>query len=220
LLDIERDKTVQIKNRIFYHIHRFGPHSSIWKVGNRINWVRKNKNIFNSFFDTYRFMTDNTNGNGSKHLLAAIECFRQQAIDFKQAQINDYLEMAYTVIKEQGMFIRETIFEEVRSSYFPHLPSRKTCIWVFEKEAIEYWWDSLEAQQKFILELQLTGSMHHADQKYLVNDTLDHDTLRSLAFEYWTGTEGNKSIEEEILFEGVIDVKRSFENVDEFKKVI
>ena len=128
--------------------------------------------------------------------------------------------MAYTVIKEQGMFIRETIFEEVRKSYFPHLPSRKTCIWVFEKEAVEYWWNALEGQQKLIFELQLTGSMHRADQKHLINDTLDHDTLRSLAFQYWTGAEGEKSIEEEILFEGVIDIKRSFENVGEFKQSI
>jgi len=165
-------------------------------------------------------MTDNTNGNGSKYLLAAIECFRKQPIEFKQAQINNYLEMAYNVIKEQCMFIRETIFEEVRNSYFPHLPSRKTCIWVFEKEAVEYWWKSLDAQQNLIFELQLTGSKHRADQKHLANDTLDHDTLRSLAFQYWTGAEGNKSIEEEILFEGVIDVKRSFNNVDEFKKAI
>lgn len=211
---------MQTKNEVFYHIHRTGPHSAIWKVGSRINWVRKNRNIFNSFFDTHHFVTDNTNGNGSKHFLSAIECFRQQPVEFKQAQFNYYMEMAYTVIKEQGMFIRETIFEEVRKSYFPHLPSRKTCIWVFEKEAVEYWWNALEGQQKLIFELQLTGSMHRADQKHLINDTLDHDTLRSLAFQYWTGAEGEKSIEEEILFEGVIDIKRSFENVGEFKQSI
>lgn len=209
---------MQIKNQKYYHIHRIGPHSSIWQVGNRINWVRKTPNIFNSFYDTHKVITDNTNGNGTKHFLSAMDCFRQQPPEFQQAMAFNYLDMAYTVIKEQGTFIRETIFEEVRKSYFPQLPSRKTCIWVCDKNAVEYWWNSLQSEGNYIFELNLTGSMHHADQHHLIHDTVDHDTLRSSAFQYWTGIEDSKSIETEILFEGVIDILRSFPNIDEFKQ--
>jgi hypothetical protein len=60
--------------------------------------------------------------------------------------------------------------------------------------------------------------MHYADQRNLIQDTIDHDTFRSFAFQYWTGIEGDKPIEVEILFEGVIDITRSFKDIQELKQ--
>ena len=207
-----------IKNGIFYHIHRPNTFTYLWRVGATINIFKKEPNSWNKFYDTYSISTDITNGNGRSYLLAAIKNFIRQPPDFKQQHYEEYIQLAKTAIEEQGIFIRETIFEEVRSAYFPELPSRKSCIWLMKDNAIQYWWNTLGGDKK-IFKVVVTGTLHRTDQKPLINDTVSHDKLRALAFEYWTGADGRNPIEEELLFEGIVQVTEEYQNISQFNNM-
>ena len=152
---------MEVKNVEYFHIHTIGEHSSLWKVGNRINWVQKRNNLFYDYYNTNGFLYND--GTGPLPFRQALERFLSGNEQEKQTQALDIIQWSKEVIKSQSMFIREQIFEEVRSSYFPHLPSRKTCIWVCTKDAVEYWLKTLnlhnQKSQK-IFKLQLTGSLY------------------------------------------------------------
>ena len=138
--------------------------------------------------------------------------------EYQSSQAINIIKAGQEVAKSQSMFIREEIFEEVRQNYFPQLPCRKTCIWVCTKEAIPFWWKTLGASKQKILKLNLTGSLYVADQRHLIADTFRHDDFRAKAFEYWTGSDGIQLEDQEVLFEGIIDVLEEYSNVEEFTK--
>lgn len=205
------------KNKILFHIHRIGSWSDIWKVGSTIFWGQKETNNFNRWYDTNILVYNFNDKTGTFSAKAALEKFLSLSSDHKQINCNQIVEFAYKVIDEQGIYTRETLFEEVRNNYFPQLPSRKTCIWVCEKEAIPYWWSKIQNDKK-IFQLEVTGTLHKADQKHLTNDALKHNDIRTNAFNYWTGSDGSKPIEEELLFEGTIKVLKEWNNLEEFNK--
>jgi len=210
---------MEVKNATYFHIHRVGPHSSLWQVGARINWVQKRNNLFYDYYNRTQLSHDD--GSGALPFRKALE--RYLANDdaaYKEEQGERLIQASLGIVKDLCMFVREVIFEEVRSNYFPQLPSRKTCIWVFPASATEFWWKTLKPEERRlrILKLRLTGTMHIADQRHLYADTFRHDDLRAKAFEYWTGTDGKAEEEQEMLFEGIIDVLAQYESIEAFKE--
>lgn len=206
---------MQVKNVEYFHIHRIGQHSSLWSVGSRINWVQKKNNLF---YDHY-----NQNGHyyndGTDPLPfnQALNRFLKNDKTYQNKEAINIITASQEVTKSLTMFIREQIFEEVRTNYFPHLPCRKTCIWVCTREAVKFWWDTLKSKNQKILKLNLTGSLYLADQKHLLADTYRHDDLRAKAFEYWTGCDGIILNDQEVLFEGIIDVKEEYQSLEALK---
>ena len=205
---------VEVKKAEYFHIHRVNDSSSIWEVGSRINWVQKKLNLFNEHYNKNGLFYND--GEDNLPFRQAMEKFFNATPEYQNAHIGNMLAMSQEVGKSLSMFVREQIFEEVRSNYFPHLPSRKNCIWVCSKEAVPFWWDTLGAENQKILKLSLTGSLFISDQKHLLADTVRHDDLRALAFEYWTGSDGLNVEDQEVLFEGIIDVVDSFESKEQF----
>ncbi|HGY9586988.1 TPA: DUF2441 domain-containing protein [Vibrio diabolicus] len=205
---------MEVKKAEYFHIHRVNDSSSIWEVGSRINWVQKKLNLFNEHYNKNGLFYND--GVDNLPFRQAMEKFFNATPEYQNAHIGNMLAMSQEVGKSLSMFVREQIFEEVRSNYFPHLPSRKNCIWVCSKEAVPFWWDTLGAENQKILKLSLTGSLFISDQKHLLADTVRHDDLRALAFEYWTGSDGLNVEDQEVLFEGIIDVVDSFESKEQF----
>lgn len=210
-----------VKNTEYYHVHRVGSHDDLWQANKTIFFGQKERNLFNSYYDNNApgmFIAGDQTRYAVKTALTKI---LSQPENYK---LDDYIKMLkflVGVIDDQCMFIRETIFEEVRKNYFPQLPSRQTCIWVEEKGAVPYWWNTLAKEGiKFkIFKLSLTGVIHRTDQRYLIADTLIHSDLRANAFKYWTGADGSNPTEEELLFEGIIQIIEGYTNLDEFTKV-
>jgi len=120
-------------------------------------------------------------------------------------------------LREDRIFTRETIFEEVRAKYFPNLPSRQTCIWVGTKEAIPFWWEKLSnpLNKHKIFKLGLTGILHRTNEKYLVEDNSHLDLIHN-AIRYWAGEEGSGSLSDELLFEGRIEVIEEYNDLNDF----
>jgi len=124
---------------------------------------------------------------------------------FSKQELRSRIGFLGTVVKENAMYLRENVFEQVRSQYFTNLPSRKTCIWVFEPDALDYWKTAIQGDKK-LFKLELTGVIHKADQRHLVAEILPEKILRRHAFDYWTGADGKNPVEEELLFEGIATI--------------
>ena len=106
--------------------------------------------------------------------------------------------------------VREFVFEEVRASSFPMLPSRYRCIWLIAQmpEAVRYWWKQMDARPKKLFEVQVTGKIHEASQRYLRVGTYSLNYWKGLAFKYWAGAREAESYEDEVLFEGFVKITR------------
>lgn len=202
---------MNIKNATFYHITRPNPYQNIWTVGNTINLTQKQTNYFNAYYDNYypQISIDNN----LYPILQAIQIIQQNGLYNKPDDAKYIIEQMNLTIKEMAIYLRESIFEEIRSIYFPALPSRKYCIWVCEKNSIPYWQENLGGNFP-IYELCLTGVMHRANPHYLDIEILPCEQIRVNAFNYWTGTDNNNS-QEEILFEGIIEIKNKYNNYNE-----
>lgn len=201
---------MEVKKAEFFHIHRIGQHSHMWSVGHRINWVEKRNNFFYDHYNQHGLTYDD--GIEELPFCQALDKFFASSLDYQRMEALSLLKAARDVTQSQSMFIREQIFEEVRSNYFPHLPSRKTCIWVCTRDAIDFWWNTLSPGNQKLLKLSLTGSLYIADQRHLVVDTFRHNDIRAHAFEYWTGSDGIAIENQEVLFEGIIDVVDEYDS--------
>lgn len=107
--------------------------------------------------------------------------------------------------------VRELLFEEVRSEFFPSFPSRTRCLWVIPDsvETIQYWLNELKVEglEQKLVKLNLTGKLFKANQQHLeIKRYFSFDDMRQKAFKYWSGSSGISEVEIEYLFEGFATV--------------
>ena len=108
------------------------------------------------------------------------------------------------------MFVRETVFEDIRKKYFPELPSRRNGIWLCkEGENLEYWKSKLLSPN--IFKVEVTGKIHKSCAKNLSSDgaVLSRELYSEQAFKYWSGyIHSEESVE--YLFIGSLKVIEKF----------
>jgi chlorite dismutase len=174
---------MQIENQEFYHVHRIGRHSLLWKIGNKIDFTPGLlRDEIKSFEDTVKSYSE-TNNKSYDLATASWEAVR------------DNIEC----------YIEEEIFEEVRLSKFPHLPSRLCCFYpcCTKQEVWYYWyWNTSEKRKVKIFKVTLTGVLHEADNSYRKCKIRSFYEIRNDAFHYWNGIktewyqETQKSVEQ------------------------
>ncbi|MBQ4640963.1 MAG: DUF2441 domain-containing protein [Clostridia bacterium] len=196
---------MNVKHEKFYHIHRTNELSHLWVVGNKINFTTRQMNVFNKYYESYypRITIDGNVYPMSQAL--DIICNRKLYASESNAEL--IVKQMQSITKEFAIYLRENIFEEIRANYFPSLPSRKSCLWVCDKNALDYWKATLGHEHK-VFEVSITGTIHRADQRFLNAEILPSEMIRENAFNYWTGCDGANPIEEEILAEGIVEIIR------------
>lgn len=175
-----------IQDQVFYHIQKVNHSGLSFQLGHTY-FIGEEKNPFIKFYDNF---------SASKYF-------------------DGTLAKASALLSEYFIFTRETIFEEIRLKYFPHLPSRQYCIWLIPKtqnqlEHLAYWIQKLcsNGENYQILELKCSGKIIYLNEKFIVGTPHNLNELRQLAFKYWSGTDANKNIPGiECLFEGFIKVE-------------
>ena len=200
------ERIMYVKNEMFYHFHKFLENdeiSALWQAGRDINLTKKQTNRFNSYYDSY--FPQVRISNRLYPIREAAKIIEDNKL-YSTTEIAENIFKQYTkVIREMAIYMRETIFEEIRQMYFANLPSRKCCIWVLNEPSIRYWYNTLGPTRK-LFRIKLTGVIHKADQRHLAAEILPSELIRRNAFEYWTGSDGTNTIEEELLFEGLINI--------------
>ena len=196
---------MNVINKKFFHIHRGNKFSKCWTVGNTLTFEQPYKNTFISYYDDF-CMQIAVEG-ASYPVMEAIEIIKRQELYSDADYAKQLLEQMSILAKEFALYMREDIFEEVRKAHFPELPSRKSCIWVCEEAALNYWDDILEGEAQ-IFEVAVTGKIHRADQRHLSAKLLPGSVIWQNAVNYWNGADGSNSVEEEIIAEGEVEILR------------
>lgn len=203
---------MNIENEEFFHIHRFRINGDNWKKGETI--VFKNKlNYFTEYYDAVKIGHDD--GESFLYTRNALHRFINGNNEYRNKEINNIFNLCNSAINELTTLIRELIFEEIRKISFPELPSRKSCIWVCDKQSVKQWWKKLDGNKK-ILRLSLTGTMHVGSEEYLSNDTFPLELFRQNALNYWQGKNSNNIESQEILFEGYLKILEVINSIDDF----
>jgi hypothetical protein len=178
---------MQIENQEFYHVHRMGCHSLLWKIGNQIDFTPGLiRDEMKSYYDTVKSYSE-TSTIDTNH--------------YDQATAN------WGSVRENiECYIEEEVFEEVRLSKFPHLPSRLCCFYPCynETETWYYWhWNTSSPKRDVkIFKVALTGVLHEADKSYMKYRLRPFNEIRNDAFHYWNGIktewylETQKSVEQ------------------------
>lgn len=169
-----------VQNKIFYHVQVLYPYIHPWVKG-EIHHIGTRKNYFMTYFDTF-------------------------PID----KLTDDQKLA-----EYAKFSREIIFEEIRQRYFPNLPSRHRCIWLIpsnNQQSINFWKQQLTNNDSLlqvqILELECTGIIHYANQKYVELSLGNMNVYRNNAYSYWLGIDAHPdNLDTEGIFEGTCKIK-------------
>ena len=164
---------MQVRNKEYYHIHRKEFASDKWKIGNKIVFC---KDYYNYLFDYYLK-------------------FNLQKSD---NSIPDNVK-----IKEYTMLIRELVYEEVRTAYYPSLPSRRHCAWLCDKNELELWKNTLGGDFE-IYKVIANGNIHECYAGALEDDNINFRILYEKAIAYWNGECIGNPLEKEYLFEGEI----------------
>ena len=194
-----------VENKTYYHIHVLGKKcDSLWREGSQFE-VGKDRNHFLDYYEDAKIGVHFNEGK-TISLLEIYSWLDKFDAEARKSVEKEWMEQAAKAIKEMGKYIREVIFEEVRASEFPNRPSRKTCIWLTEKEHIKSWLKVVHSGKREVFEVSVTGNIHVANEKYLGWDTLSHKELRDDAKKYWIGEDNESASLKEILFEGNMTV--------------
>ena len=117
-----------------------------------------------------------------------------------------------TLLREYGNYNRELIYEDVRKSSFPDLPSRHNCFWLipYNESVLNYWIPQVvgNTSTKFqILILSCTGQAHYVSDLHLAKLGLAFSLIPKEAFEYWSGVDADsEKAQTEVLFIGKVKV--------------
>jgi len=112
------------------------------------------------------------------------------------------------MMRTQLTLIREMIFEEVRKERFPQKLSRYKGLHIIpaDKESLSFWLPQLKTPNAKIYKLELTGRMHRGKYDLLGINTIPTEYIKLNAYQYWLGINGQESINDECLFEGMVKV--------------
>ena len=195
--------TIADTSKDYFHIKRLVPWSSFkkWEEGEVIN-IRGESNPYFSFFETqqkaYPVTTDSGVVNfGGAHFIGSVA----------RGEVNssDVANIADDLVRHFVAYIRELIWEDVRKTEFPHLPSRQRCIWLIpNREGVSFWLNRLGLEGR---EFQIARvRLHIGSDEHLLGDSEPMLVTIKRARQYWLGINDSESTQE-ILFEGRIRVE-------------
>lgn len=204
----------EVTDKYYYHIQTKQEWKLSWKVGDEYE-VGSKINPFFSYYDTYArsIIVGNQNyhvNDVSREWLNQFKTGKNFFGDELNIKPEAMIEMLHYTLEYYLRYTREVIFEEVRFSINPELPSRQKGLWLVAENSIEsinYWKEQLGSDHTIFL-VKATGKVHRGSSAPLLIRTAAMGSIKEIAREYWNGVTVHKS-DDELLFEGslkVIDV--------------
>ena len=182
----------EVSGITMYHISR----DSHWKQGDLICSGEKD----NPFWTKCKDYSPKMSVNG--RVMSLFEMFDEQInIDATKDNVDHLYNNLKTVSKECAFYIREQVFEDVRKTSYPQLPSRQTSLWVAEIDQIDYWKGIVTSGPRFLLCLELDGFLFCSDDYWLSADTFSSVEYEKRAKHYWAA-DMSENPRKEFLFSG------------------
>jgi len=212
----------------FYHIQRLPLPINIAKW-NKGQIIETNKLLpYNAYFEG--ILSSLKNGskmkepNGESTMAYGYKYFKQN--DYRNTKnTKKFGLIGYQLAMQYQKWIREELFERVRLSDFPQLPSRKNSIWVTNKELVPNWNQQIlrgqltEETRIFEVSLDQDSNIHNADQYYVEIEAFSIEDIEERAQDYWKGNL-SKNPMIEVIVEGKLTVNNIFKDINEWKKSI
>ena len=184
-------------NKEFYHISR----QKNWSVGSVITTGINENPFWTTCKNCSPLVTVNQQ---QMPVFAMID--QKYNFDVTQENINFLYQTIENVSKETALYIREQVFEDVRKSNFPNLPSRQKCLWLCDEKTLPYWNTAVIGPQRCLLTLKVEGQLFCGDDNWLTADTFSSVEYANRAKQYWSG-EMTANPRKEYLFYGEAVVK-------------
>ena len=195
------------KEAVYFHINRVVPWSSLpkWNIGDVID-IGGESNPYFSFFETNQKTYGVTTPDNVTHQLSGKQFLN--AVRDGEIDCPNVAGIAADITQHFVNYVRELIWEDIRKSEFPHLPSRQRCIWLAaDEEGVKFWLQNLglDNQEFQIAKVQVQGRLHVASDEHLLTDSEPMLTTIKRARQYWLGINDHPA-SREILFEGRLKV--------------
>ena len=211
-------RDMKVQGEILYHIPRISEIASAFQSSTliKVDGDALNQSMLDVL--TYQLMVDLGEGKGQQGLINALYHDK----DMVARKMIDWPETILSVLPKTTRRYAELVFESVRVSQFPELPSRQTCIYLSESSDVEKWYAAISPDGKApICEIEATGNLHKADQRWLQdNDVLPHSNFVKNAEGYWGGEPYARDTTWEILFVGELRVIQKFDTLDTFRETL
>jgi len=200
---------MDLKESIMYHIHKTGIYDDIWYIGNNININESFKNNFTMESFQFKFCLDfhSQSNVPFSNVYAHVKDFNNYAKD----QVNEWfrdkdflLEKSNIFISEYGILVREMVYEQIRSEYYPELPSRLHCVWLCRENQLELWKNNLSNESK-IFKVKVTGNCYKGKNQFISLPSDSYNTITEKAHQYWK-PDIQEDIDDEYLFNGKLEI--------------
>ena len=180
-----------------YHISR----KLDWQIGDVLICGEKN----NPFWETCTSFEPRISFQGQK--ITLFELFDKcPEIQTTEENVKSLYNNLKTISKECAFYIREQVFEDIRTKYYPDKPSRQKCLWVTDEEQLSYWKTISPNTPRCILTLELDGIIFCGDDYWLTVNTFSSIVYAERAHHYWSGETSSHS-HKEYLFYGLATIK-------------
>ena len=196
----------------YYHIQRVSPAVFKWEKGQIIetNKQASHNPYFEGILNSLRRASE-MRENGESIMDYGYKFFvKNESEDRKH--IKKFGLIGYQLAMQYQKWIREELFERVRLSTYPNLPSRKQSIWVTTEELVPYWNQQIlrnplnKGTRVLEVSIDSKSKTHKADQFFVEIHGLSIEDIEKRAHEYWKGTL-SKTPRIEVLVEGLLEVK-------------
>lgn len=193
----------EINGKSFYHVNRINKKNKIhthdfFQVGN--SHTTDKENIF------YKATFSNQNNfDWHEHYKTVMQDLRDDSVIFPEN-----IDVFHDSLVYYRSVTQELLFEQIRKEQYNDCPSRKFCLWVAKSiTEAEEWYDELKGEKQ-IVEVELNGVIHTANEEYLFGEELlSLEQMTEKAENYWSGSTGTmEEMKEEILFDGKAKIIR------------
>lgn len=193
-----------VENKSMYHVHTTNKYDSLWQVGKEID--NCSRDFQNNFYQITQLFRPVINLNEEEVLLASLlRCELENSESLNSDKIRRLLKWAKTCLQEYQLLVREQVLEEVRKEYYEDLPSRRSSIWLCEKDQLAYWLNNLKEDRKVFL-VSATGNLWQANAQKLPELGSDIIDTKSQAHRYWQNKQGVSCEYSEYLFQGKLQI--------------
>lgn len=148
-----------------------------------------------------------------------LACFPQELLDnIRPKEVEETLRFLSLELKYSSQLLKEYIFEDIRASEFPRLPSRKRCMFLIDAEQAEGAEDclrkmnfegSIPCGRSLIKVEPIKGESitHRTDAKLLDINLARQSDIADRARKYWSGTSDPIELSE-VLLEGSYIIRK------------
>ena len=171
-----------VKNKEMYHFNNYERRKDIWTVGNTIDTDGYIADFW-SYILQFNSLVMGDDG-CTKPFHEVIDTFLKCDHDKKvyMKVLND----VSTILRRYSTVQRELILEDVRSKYYPDLPSRKDSIYLCSYEQIDYWKNTFDRCTTCdLFKVSVTGELFKTSDYLIPRDSVSVSTMYEEAFDYW-----------------------------------